>query len=87
MIGTGLKWISTESSKAGDDLAKEIPAQGYAYVHSVDEVKQLDASRDRVDLSAAVEQAVARHQFYVELRPDHFADQHRCRLARAHRGR
>jgi alkaline phosphatase len=69
VIGTGLKWISAESAKAGRNIAADIPAAGYAYAHSLDEVKQLDASKDRVialfddsdfDLNAAVEQAVAR---------------------------
>jgi alkaline phosphatase len=69
VIGTGLKWISAESSKAGHNIAAEIPAAGYSYAHSLDEVKALDPAKDRVialfddtefDLSAAVEQAVAR---------------------------
>ena len=69
VIGTGLKWISAESAKIGHNIAVEIPAKGYAYLHSLDEVKQMDAGKDRLialfddsdfDLSAAVEQAVAR---------------------------
>jgi alkaline phosphatase len=69
VIGTGLRWISAESAKMGRNIATDIPAAGYAYVHSVDEVKKLDPAKDRVialfddpdfDLNAAVEQAVAR---------------------------
>jgi alkaline phosphatase len=69
VIGTGLKWISAESAKAGRNLAADIPAAGYAYAHSLEEVKQLDPAKDRVialfddsdfDLNAAVEQAVTR---------------------------
>src|SRR5215467_4812782 len=67
VIGTGWKWISTESKKAGHSLEQEIPDAGYAFARSVDEVKGV--SKDRVialfddadfDLNAAVEQAVAR---------------------------
>src|SRR5215471_18046160 len=69
VIGTGWKWISAESAKAGRNIATDIPAAGYAYAHSLDEVKQLDPSKDRLialfddsdfDVRAAVEQAVAR---------------------------
>src|SRR5215467_3197669 len=69
VIGTGLKWISAESAKAGRNVVADIPAAGYAYAHSLDEVKQLDPAKDRVialfddpdfDVNAAVEQAVAR---------------------------
>src|SRR6516164_5407360 len=48
VIGTGLKWISAESTKAGRNIAADIPAAGYAYAHSLDEVKDLDPSKDRV---------------------------------------
>jgi alkaline phosphatase len=69
VIGTGLKWISAESARIGHNIDTEIPARGYAYVHSLDEVKQLDPAKDRLialfddedfDLNTAVEQAVAR---------------------------
>jgi alkaline phosphatase len=69
VIGSGLKWISAESTKLGHNIDAEIPAKGYAYVHSLDEVKQLDPGKDRLialfddvdfDLNTAVEQAVAR---------------------------
>jgi alkaline phosphatase len=69
VIGTGLKWISAESTKLGHNLDTEIPAKGYAYVHSLNEVKQLDPDKDRLialfddgdfDLNTAVEQAVTR---------------------------
>ena len=69
VIGTGLKWINAESAKIGHDIASEIPAKGYAYLHSLDEVKSLDPARDRLialfddadfDLNAAVEQAISR---------------------------
>src|SRR5215468_8808133 len=42
VIGTGLKWISAESTKAGRNIADDIPAAGYAYVHSLKELTDLD---------------------------------------------
>jgi DNA-binding beta-propeller fold protein YncE len=53
----------------GHNLDAEILAKGYAYVHSLDEVKRVDPARNRLialfddvdfDLNTAVEQAVAR---------------------------
>jgi YVTN family beta-propeller protein len=69
VIGTGRKWILDQTSKAGHDLSKEIPAKGYAYLDSFAAVKSLDPSKDRVialfddtefNFSEAVEQAIAR---------------------------
>jgi alkaline phosphatase len=69
VIGTGWKWISAESTKAGHDISAEIPAAGYALAHSLTEVQHMEPSRERVmalfddpefDIQAAVAQAVAR---------------------------
>ncbi len=69
VIGTGLKWITAESTKLGHSLEKEVPAQGYAYVHSLEDAQRVEPTRHRLialfddvefDLNAAIEQAVAR---------------------------
>jgi alkaline phosphatase len=69
VIGTGRKWITDATAKMGHDIAKEIPSKGYAYLDSLEAVKKLDPSNERVislfddtefDFNEAVEQAVAR---------------------------
>jgi alkaline phosphatase len=69
VIGTGRRWIGDQTSKMGHDLAKDIPAKGYAYLDSLDAVTKLDSEKDRVialfddpdfNFDLAVEQAIAR---------------------------
>lgn len=69
VIGTGLRVITAESTKAGHDVAAEIKAKGYVYLDSLAAVSQQAKDKDRViallddeqfDLNEAVHQAVAR---------------------------
>ncbi|HEY7337605.1 MAG TPA: alkaline phosphatase [Bryobacteraceae bacterium] len=69
VIGTGRKWIADATAKMGHDIAKEIPSKDYAYLDSLEAVRKLDPSKERVislfddtefDFNEAVEQAVAR---------------------------
>ncbi len=69
VIGTGRKLILEQTGKMGYEIAKEIPAKGYAYVDSLSALSKLPAEQDRVialfddidfNMSEAVDQAVAR---------------------------
>jgi alkaline phosphatase len=69
VIGTGRKWILEQTTKSGHDIAKEVPAKGYAYLDSFAAVKTLDPAKSRLialfddtefNFNEAVEQAVAR---------------------------
>lgn len=69
VIGTGRKLVLEQTAKLGHDIAAEIPAKGYAYVDSLQQVANLDSSKDRVialfddvdfDFNEAVQLAVAR---------------------------
>jgi alkaline phosphatase len=69
VIGTGRKWLTDATTKAGRDMARDFTGKGYAYVDSLDALAKLDASKSRVaaifddedfDMNRAVEQAVAR---------------------------
>jgi alkaline phosphatase/outer membrane protein assembly factor BamB len=48
VIGTGRKLILEQTSKAGHNIASEVPAKGYSFVNSLDAVSQLDATQNRV---------------------------------------
>lgn len=69
VIGTGRKLITEQTQKMGYDIAREIPAKGYAYVDSLTAVSALDPEKSRIvalfddpdfDFSEAVNLAVAR---------------------------
>ena len=69
VIGTGRKWITDQTSKAGRDLDKDIRAKGYAYLDSLDAAVHLDPSQQRLialfddadfDFHLAVDQAIVR---------------------------
>lgn len=68
VIGPGRKLISGQYGKAGRDMAAEIRAKGYAYVNSIEALSTLAPTQRvialmddiRFDLTAAIEQAVAR---------------------------
>jgi alkaline phosphatase len=69
IIGAGRRTITDQTTTLGRDLAADIRARGYAYVHSMPGLNELPAGQDRVialfddgefDFNAAVQQAVAR---------------------------
>jgi DNA-binding beta-propeller fold protein YncE len=69
VIGTGRKLILEQTSKAGHNIASEVPAKGYSFVNSLDTVSQLDAAQNRVmalfddadfDVNRATQLAIAR---------------------------
>ncbi|HEY6302554.1 MAG TPA: alkaline phosphatase [Terriglobales bacterium] len=63
VIGTGRKLILEQTTKAGHNIASEIPAKGYSYLDSLDAVAQLDPAKTRVmvDLSPILRQMVKTH--------------------------
>ena len=69
VIGTGRKLILEQTAKSGHNIAMEIPAKGYTYLDSPDQVARLDPTKRRVialfddpefDLNRAVEAAISR---------------------------